>query len=436
MKTLFIALSLLCFTTFSYSQLRMAVLGGPLSASVKETNSIPGWESKIKPGYSSHSGLNLGVLVDVSVGSNVFFQPGIMYMAKGRKFYMSNDSTTSIITDTISGSSNLSVNYIEAPLNLAYKVTLGRKAKFVLSAGPYLGFFYNGKQKFETRIYSTNDFKNDEQRVETGKGEGKIKTVDVGYNVRAGFEIGNILLSGFLSRGLTSFYRASYNGTFRHHVAGASIGFWLTKAKERAKVSVVTIPIKEEPAAVSEAKDTDGDGILDQSDACPDVAGIPEFNGCPIPDSDMDGLNDTEDKCPTEAGPAENSGCPVIKQDSSMKEVEKKMNFAARNIFFNANSDQLTINSTIPLDEIVSLLLANSSVRITIEGHTDTLGKQDVNKSLSQKRAETVKNYLVQNGVEESRVTAVGYGSEKPIDTNKTADGRAKNRRVELKLHL
>jgi len=430
MKKLFISFTLLCVTTISYSQMRMAVMGGPLSASVKETNSLPGWETSVKPDYSSRSGLHLGVLLEIPLSGQFFFQPGILYMGKGRKYYSSNDTTTSIITDTISSSGNLSVNYIEAPLNIAYKVLLGKNVKFLLSAGPYVGFFYNGKQKYETRIYSTNSFKNQEENLQSGKEQGKIKTVDLGFNARAGFEVGNILLTGFMSQGFTSFYHAAYDGTFKHTVIGASLGIWLNKLVNPVKNKEVSLPVKASPPIF---KDTDGDGISDEADRCPTQAGPPEFNGCPIPDSDGDGLIDTEDKCPTEAGPKSNGGCPVVK-DSAIKEVEKKVNFAAKNIFFTANSEQLTINSTEPLDEIVTLLNANSSAKIIIEGNTDASGKPETNMTLSQKRAETVKNYLVQNGVDELRITAIGYGSRKPVDTNKTPEGRAKNRRVELKL--
>ncbi|MBA4168117.1 MAG: OmpA family protein, partial [Chitinophagaceae bacterium] len=74
------------------------------------------------------------------------------------------------------------------------------------------------------------------------------------------------------------------------------------------------------------------------------------------------------------------------------------------------------------------------AAKITIEGHTDATGKPEANKSLSLKRAEAVKLYLVQNGIEEVRLTAIGFGSEKPLESNKTPEGRAKNRRVEIRL--
>jgi len=435
----------------------MAIVGGPHSASVKEQNSIPSWETAIKPGYSNRPGLNLGILVDVPVSSNNrwFFQPGIMYMEKGRKFYMRNDSAASILTDTISSSTNLGVNYIDIPLNLTYKLPLGKKATFYLSAGPYLGFFYNGKQKNETRMYSSNSFKDEEVRLESGNEQGKFKTLNAGVNARAGFEIGNVMLSGFMSEGLTSFYTASYDGTFKHQVRGVSLGIWLNKVKQPAKPVKAPIIVKvidsdddgvedkidKCPQVPGSKKydgcpvpDTDGDGLNDEADACPTVKGSVDFNGCPIPDSDGDGVLDSEDKCTTEPGTKENYGCPEIKRDTITKVIEEKISFAARNIFFEAASDQLTESSLEPLDEVVQLMTEHPSIKLTIEGHTDSTGKAETNLKLSRLRAESVKKYLTDHGVDASRLSASGFGSAKPLVSNETIEGRRRNRRVELKL--
>lgn len=475
MKKLCLFLGFVCISAFSYSQMRMAIIGGPHSASVKETNSLPGWETTIKPNYSSRSGLNLGVLVDIPLSSTATrwsLQPGLIYMAKGRNFFMRNDSATSELTDTITASRNLAVNYIDVPFNIAYKLPLGKKAKFILSAGPYVGFFYSGKQKFETRIYSSNDFKNDEVTLETGKGEGKMKTIDAGVNARAGFEIGSLLLTGFMSQGLTNFYNAPYDGTFHHQVRGVSVGFWLNKTKQAPKPPKDTdndgvpdnvdacpklagpaitngcpdtdddgIPDNKDkcPAVAGSAKyegcpvpDTDNDGMNDESDACPTVAGVPEFNGCPVPDSDGDGLNDQVDKCPTESGPETNGGCPV--KEEIKKEIKEKVEFAAKNIFFKASSAELTQDSYAALDEVVTLLRENETLKMNIEGHTDSTGSAQLNARLSQSRADAVKNYIVSKGIAASRLQATGYGPSRPLTSNDTPAGRRKNRRVELKL--
>ncbi|HUQ65712.1 MAG TPA: OmpA family protein [Flavitalea sp.] len=454
MKKLYLFLAFLCLASLSFSQLRMAIVGGPHSASVKEHNSIPSWETTIKPGFSNRPGLNLGILVDVPLSSNNrwYFQPGILYMEKGRKFYTRNDTATSILTDTISSSTNLGVNYIDIPLNLTYKLPLGKKATFFLSAGPYAGFFYNGKQKNVTRLYSSNSFKDENVRLESGNEQGKFKTFNAGVNARAAFEIGNVMLSGFMSEGLASFYTASYDGSFKHQVRGISLGIWLNKVKQPLKIANVVKVIDTDDDGVEDkmdkcpavpgtkkydgcpVSDRDGDGLNDEADVCPTVKGSVDFNGCPIPDSDGDGVLDSADKCTTEPGTKENNGCPVTKRDTITEVIEEKISFAARNIFFKAASGQLTESSLAPLDEVVQLLTAHPAIKLNIEGYTDSTGKEETNLKLSRLRAESVKKYLMDHGVDASRLSAYGYGSAKPLVSNETIEGRRRNRRVELKL--
>ena len=175
--------------------------------------------------------------------------------------------------------------------------------------------------------------------------------------------------------------------------------------------------------------DTDKDGINDEEDKCPQVAGVARYQGCPVPDTDKDGVNDEEDKCPNEAGPASNFGCPIIAQ-----EVIEKVNVAARNIFFATGSSKLLAKSYPSLNNVVQVLQDNPSYRVDIEGHTDITGSAEKNHVLSHDRANSVKAYLVSKGIDESRMTTAGFGPDKPIADNKTAAGKAKNRRVEMKL--
>jgi OmpA-OmpF porin, OOP family len=175
--------------------------------------------------------------------------------------------------------------------------------------------------------------------------------------------------------------------------------------------------------------DTDGDGINDEEDKCPTVFGYARYQGCPIPDTDGDGVNDEEDKCPTLKGPKENQGCPIIPE-----EVKKKVNFAANNILFVTGSYKLLPKSYKGLNEVVKILQDNPQMIMAIDGHTDNVGKDEMNQKLSENRANAVKQYFVSKGIAENRITSAGHGKTVPIASNKTAAGRQKNRRVEMRL--
>ena len=172
--------------------------------------------------------------------------------------------------------------------------------------------------------------------------------------------------------------------------------------------------------------DTDNDGVINEDDACPEFAGTLALKGCP--DKDGDGISDTEDKCPNVAGTIANKGCPEI-----TKEDEKKITQIASKIFFENNSDKLKTASLNQLDELTAILKKYESANLIIEGYTDSKGADDFNLTLSQKRTESVKTYLMEKGIMESRLTSTGLGETNPIADNKTNAGRARNRRVELK---
>jgi OmpA-OmpF porin, OOP family len=175
--------------------------------------------------------------------------------------------------------------------------------------------------------------------------------------------------------------------------------------------------------------DTDKDGINDEDDKCPTVAGVARYQGCPVPDTDGDGLNDEEDKCPTLAGPRENQGCPVISE-----EVKKRVDVAAKNILFVTGSYKLVASSYKGLNDVVKIMQENPEMKLSIEGHTDWVGADDYNQTLSENRAGAVRTYIVSKGIDESRITSAGYGETRPIADNNTASGRQKNRRVEMTL--
>ncbi len=202
--------------------------------------------------------------------------------------------------------------------------------------------------------------------------------------------------------------------------------------------------------------DSDGDGVADPNDSCPDEAGEKEFDGCP--DSDNDGIADPNDDCPEEEGPQENDGCPwpdsdgdgVVDKDDQCpdtagiednygcpeltEEKQKELNEYAKTINFNTGNSSITSDSEEALKAILAILKEYPNAKFTVEGHTDSVGRASYNKKLSDERAASVMEYLTSNGVDESRLESKGYGEEQPTADNSTAEGRAKNRRVEINL--
>lgn len=209
-------------------------------------------------------------------------------------------------------------------------------------------------------------------------------------------------------------------------------------------------------AALNGCPDSDGDGVADNVDACPTVAGLAELAGCP--DGDGDGVADKDDECPEEAGPAENKGCPfqdkdgdgVMDKDDLCPEVvgtvankgcpevteavQKQLNEYARTILFDSGKSSIKGESQAVLADIIEILKEYPNSKFTVEGHTDSVGSNQLNKTLSEARALAVKEYLTANGIDQFRLSSAGFGEERPIASNDTRSGRAQNRRVEINL--
>jgi len=199
--------------------------------------------------------------------------------------------------------------------------------------------------------------------------------------------------------------------------------------------------------------DSDGDGVPDYQDKCPNTpAGVKvDSSGCPL-DSDGDGVPDYQDKCPnTPAGvKVDSSGCPLDSDGDGVPDYKDqcpgtppgvKVNqlgcperepIILKGVNFAFDSAELTPESHTILDGVAGILTKHPDLKVTIAGHTDSIGTAAYNKKLSQRRAESVMNYLISRGVNPANLTAVGFGEERPIASNDTAEGRAKNRRVEL----
>ena len=183
--------------------------------------------------------------------------------------------------------------------------------------------------------------------------------------------------------------------------------------------------------------DNDEDGLPDATDTCPnkeeDEDGFEDMDGCPDLDNDQDGVLDLDDRCPnhpeTINGFEDEDGCP-----DEIPEELKKFTGVIPNIGFKLNSDELLSSSFPTLDQAARVLQEYSGVRLEIQGHASSEGDDDYNQELSQRRAESVRRYLIGRGVENWRLSAVGYGELQPISTNKTESGRSDNRRVEFHL--
>lgn len=209
-------------------------------------------------------------------------------------------------------------------------------------------------------------------------------------------------------------------------------------------------PEKAGLAAYNGCPDTDGDGVPDNLDACPEVAGTANgcpdsdkdgfadredgcpdkpgnFNGCP--DSDGDGVADNKDRCPTQAGPAASGGCPEIKQ-----EVKERLEYAARAVRFETGSAKLREESYVILSEVAGIMRQYPDYDLTIGGHTDDVGSDVRNLTLSQERAAACRSFIIATGISESRISSAGFGESRPVGDNATAAGRALNRRVEFGL--
>ena len=185
-------------------------------------------------------------------------------------------------------------------------------------------------------------------------------------------------------------------------------------------------------ASLAGCPDADGDGVTDGSDNCPNDAGPAANNGCPWPDGDGDGVLDKDDQCPNEAGTVANNGCPEVVAPT--EEVMATLNSYARTILFDTGKSSFKDETMPVLAAMVAIFKEYPKADFTIGGHTDSVGSATSNQKLSERRANAVRDHLIANGISADRLTAVGYGEEFPIDSNKTRSGRANNRRVEVKL--
>lgn len=217
--------------------------------------------------------------------------------------------------------------------------------------------------------------------------------------------------------------------------------------------------------------DKDGDGIINRKDKCPKIPGLPEFNGCP--DADSDGIPDPEDKCPEVFGEKAENGCPEVKELSEEHEMtvneNKEIQIGTESstftdnisnmsnqssdekadilqeeniskikipddqmlIYFPANSSRVLGKKTIKkLKNIVGILLNEMDLKVLLEGHSSNDGDFSINLNLSQQRANIVRDFLIEEGIESNRISVKALGEDEPIFDNNTTQGRVLNRCV------
>jgi outer membrane protein OmpA-like peptidoglycan-associated protein len=251
-------------------------------------------------------------------------------------------------------------------------------------------------------------------------------------------------------------------------------GFLDTEEKEECKCEPENFNGFEDNDGCPDDPDTDGDGLKDSKDSCVmnpedkdsylDEDGCPEIDndldtvpdandkdstgkscandpedpdgyedadGCPEPDNDKDTVVDLEDQCPNEPGVVggDKPGCP--KKPSLVIVTEKEIKITQQ-IHFEFNKSSIRPISFPVLDAVVDVLKKNPKIEIEVQGHTDDVGPDAYNKKLSQERADSVRSYLVQHGVEHSRLVSKGFGEERPLVPNTGARNRALNRRVQF----
>jgi len=179
--------------------------------------------------------------------------------------------------------------------------------------------------------------------------------------------------------------------------------------------------------------DNDADGVLDAVDNCRNEAedpdGYNDQDGCPDPDNDQDTVVDTTDRCPNEAGPVDNQGCPPV-----FTHIQVTQHGVRFQVEFDFDRATLRPSAATTLDEVVVFLgqQQNRSLRYEVGGHTSSEGGRRHNQVLSAARAETVRRYLLDHGIDAGRLTSRGYGPSVPIASNRNEQGRQANRRVEL----
>lgn len=215
-------------------------------------------------------------------------------------------------------------------------------------------------------------------------------------------------------------YVSESDSSIRHlHGIGAGLAASYFFGKPSAAPVAAPAPVVKAPV------DTDGDGVFDPSDRCPGTPkGVAvDGNGCPL-DSDGDGVLDYQDKCPNtpQGALVDKDGCPQKPPEKVSIELK---------VLFDTAKAEIKPEFNDEIKKVADFMKSYPATQAEIEGHTDNVGSEASNVSLSQRRADAVKQYLAEKlGVDAARLSSKGYGPNNPVADNATAEGRSKNRRV------
>jgi len=352
--------------------------------------------------YKMKAGWGAGAWLNFPLGKVISFEPQFMY----NQYSYNTDATAALLKDS-------KASYFSIPVLL--KLHLGDK--FAITAGPQFDF-----------LTSVKDDNNNWTKDDVTKSS---------VAINAGIEIfphGRVTPFARYIYGFTNMDNTGNPNTVgEYHNQNIQVGLKLRLFGKHIladsdgdgfndKIDKCPSVVGLERYQGCPIPDTDNDGINDEEDKCPSVAGLAKYNGCPIPDTDGDGINDEEDRCPDVAGVAEMMGCP-------------KIDYQAHEVLFQSGKATLLPTGKKELDVLTNFLTKNPNVNITLVGYTDNSGTDKINEPLSVKRAESAKAYLVSKGIDAGRIQTEGHGSQDPIADNKTKAGKAKNRRIELKVN-
>jgi OmpA-OmpF porin, OOP family len=421
MRRIFV-LALAIMAQASYGQVKPSLIG--FSANVVDFTGNGAFNGKYDPGFSVMYWKGLSRVIDFSLRYNGLFS----------EYSRSSENNSSQY-----------FNEFEASLHLRAMSDVHAVSPF-LSAGIGVGY-YGGKWAQYAPLGGGLQFRLDEENY-----------IFLQANYRVSMQGADLDNNMFYSIGFTEAIGHPKPKIVVQELPPAPVVVMRDRDNDGVPDSVDACPDVPGPAALHGCPDTDGDGIPDKDDKCPNVAGVARYNGCPIPDTDGDGINDEEDKCPNVAGVARYQGCPIPDRDGDgvndeedkcpdiagdpanhgcpvvKEEVRKRVNYAAQHIFFATASSVLLKKSFVGLDVVATLMTNDPALKLYIDGYTDNTGRPDRNQVLSEHRAAAVQKYFASKGIADARIVSVGHGDADPVADNKTAAGRARNRRVVMKL--